>query len=73
MTQAVITVNIDSILQEMRQITVFVTYISFFDIYFTTSDTNYNFKDIFTIFITQIHFSYNKLLTITQAVITAKI
>jgi hypothetical protein len=72
MTQAVITVKIDSILQEMRQITVFITYISFLDIHFTTFDTNYSFKDIFTIVITQIHLSTNKLRTITQAVITAK-
>ena len=55
MTQAIITIRIDSILQEMRQITVFITYISFSDIHFTTSDTDYSFKDIFTIIITQIH------------------
>ena len=55
MTQAVITAKIDSILQEMRQITVFITYISFLDIYFTTSETDYSFNDIFTIVITQIH------------------
>jgi hypothetical protein len=35
MTQAIITAKIDSILQEMRQITVFITYISVLDIYFT--------------------------------------
>jgi hypothetical protein len=55
MTQAIITVKIDSILQDMRQITVFITYISFLDIHFITSDTDYSFKDIFTIVITQIH------------------
>jgi hypothetical protein len=55
MTKTVITVKIDSILQEMRQITVFITYISFLDIHFTTSNTDYGFKDIFTIVITQIH------------------
>ena len=55
MTKTVLTVKIDSILQEMRQITVFnifITYISFLDIHFTISDTDYNFKDIFTIVIT---------------------
>ena len=55
MTQAVIAAKIDSILQEMKQITVFITYISFLDIHFTTSDTDYSFKDIFTIVITQIY------------------
>ena len=55
MTQAVITAKIDSILQEMRQITVFITYISFLDIHFTKSETDYSFKDIFTFVITQIH------------------
>ena len=46
MTQAVIAAKVYSILQEMRQITVFITYISFLDIYFTISETDYNFKDI---------------------------
>ena len=55
MTQAVITVKIDSILQKMRQITVFITYISFLDIHFTITETDYSFKHIFTIVITQIH------------------
>ncbi len=55
MTQADITVKIDSILQEMRPITVFITYISFLDINFTTSETDYSSKDIFTTVITQIH------------------
>ena len=52
MTKTIITVKIDSILQEIKQITVFITYISFLDIHFTISDTDYNFKDIFTIVIT---------------------
>ena len=73
MTQAVITFKIDSILQKMRQITVFITYISFLDIYFTRSKIDYSFKDMFTIVITQIPTFTNKLLTITQAVITVKI
>ena len=55
MTQAIIIAKIDSILQEMRQITIFITYISFLDIHFTTSDTDYSFKDICTIVVTQIH------------------
>ena len=55
MTKTVITVKINSILQEMRQITIFITYISFLDIHFTISETDYSFKDIFTIVITQIH------------------
>ena len=73
MTQAVIAIKIYSILQEMRQIMIFITYISFLDIYFTISDTDYNFKDIFTIVIIQISTSTNKLLIITQAVIVVKI
>ncbi len=73
MTQVVITAKIDSIVQEMRQITVFITYISFLDIHFTRSETDYSFKDMFTIVITQIPTSTNKLLTITQAAIAAKI
>lgn len=68
MTQAVIAAKIDSILQEMRQITAFITYISFLDIHFTRFETDYSFKDMFTIIITQIPASTNKLLTITQAV-----
>ena len=55
MTQAVKTTKIDSILQEMRQIMIFITYISFLDIHCTTSETDYSFIDIFTIVITQIH------------------
>ena len=54
MTQAVITVKIDSILQEMRQIMFFITYIPFLDKYFTRSETDYSFKDMFTIVITQV-------------------
>ena len=73
MTQAIIIAKIDSILQEMRQITVFITYISVLDIYFTRSKNDYSFKDMFTIVITQIPTFTNKLLTITQAVITVKI
>ena len=73
MTQAIIAAKIDSILQEMRQITVFITYISFFDIHFTRSETDYSLKDMFIIVITQIPTFTNKLLTITQAVITVKI
>ncbi len=73
MIEVVISAKIDSILQEMRQITVFITYISFLDINFTRSKTNYSFKDMFIIVITQIPTSTNKLLTITQAVITIKI
>ena len=82
MIKTVITVKIDSILQEMRQIMIFITYISFLDIHFAISETDYSFKDIFTIvinqihrstkflaFITQVPKSINKLLTITQAVI----
>jgi hypothetical protein len=65
MTQAVIVSKIDSILQEMRQIMVFITYISFLDIHFTRSETDYSFKNMFTIVITQILTSTNKLLTIT--------
>ena len=73
MTQAVITTKIDSILQEMRQITIFITYILFLNIQFTRSKIDYSFKDMFTIVITQIPTSTNKLLTITQVVITIKI
>ena len=73
MTEVVISTKIDSILQEMRQITVFITYISFLDIHFTRSKTNYSFKDMFIIVITQMPTSTNKLLTITQAVIVVKI
>jgi hypothetical protein len=70
MTQAV---KIDSILQEMRQIMFFITYIPFLDKYFTRSETDYSFKDMFTIVITQILTSTKKLLTITQAITTVKI
>ena len=73
MTQVVITTKIDSILQEMRQITIFITYILFLNIQFTRSKIDYSFKDMFTIVITQIPTSTNKLLTITQVVITIKI
>ena len=73
MTETIISAKIDSILQEMRQITVFINYISFLDIHFTRSKTNYNFKDVFIIVITQIPTSINKLLIITQAVIAVKI
>ena len=73
MTQAIIAAKIDSILQEMKQITVFITYISFLDIHFTRSETDYSFKNMFTIVITQIPTFTNKLLTITQAVITVKV
>ena len=73
MTQAVITVKIDSILQKMRQITVFITYISFSNIYVTRAEIDYSFKDKFTIVITQILTTTNQLLTITQAVTAAKI
>ena len=87
MIQAVIATKINSILQEMKQIMVFITYISFLDIHFTRfityipfldihftrSETNYSFKDMFTIVNTQIPTSTNKLLTITQAVIAVKI
>ena len=73
MTQVIITVKIDSILQKMRQIMVFITYISFLNIHFTRSKTDYSFKNMFTIVITQIPTSTNKLLTIIQAVITVKI
>ena len=73
MTEVVISTKIDSILQEMRQITVFIMYISFLDIHFTRSKTNYSFKDMFIIVITQIPTSTNKLLTIIQAVIAVKI
>jgi hypothetical protein len=73
MTGAVISTKIDSILQEMRQITVFITYISYLDIHFTRFKTNYSFKDMFIIVITQIPTSTNKLLTITQAIIAVKI
>ena len=52
MTETVISTKIDSILQEMRQITVFINYISFLDIHFTRSKTNYSFKDMFIIVIT---------------------
>jgi hypothetical protein len=73
MTQTVIATKIDSIFQEIKQITVFITYISILDIHFTRSETDYSFKDMFTIVITQIPTSTNKLLTITQTVITVKI
>ena len=73
MTQAVIAAKIDSVLQEMRRITVFIAYILFLDIHFTRSETDYSFKDMFTIVITQISTSTNKLLTITQAIIAVKI
>ncbi len=73
MTQAVIAAKINSILQEIRQITVFITYISFLDIHFKRSETDYSFKDMFTIIITKIPTFTNKLLTITKTVITVKI
>ena len=73
MTQAIIVAKIYSILQEMRQITVFITYISFLDIHFTRFEIDFSFKNIFTIVITQIPISTNKLLTITQVVIAVKI
>ena len=73
MIQAVIATKINSIFQEMKQIMVFITYISFLDIHFTRSETDYSFKDMFTIVITQIPTSTNKLLKITQAIIAVKI